>query len=1428
MAEIRKITDAFYKLSEETAKYPFLEDVFVVSAKWFQRTEKLWVHVQSKEILRKEEREVISTVLKRHYNVREAEVTVTYEKMALLEDNLSDCRKLLMEQMAERYPLCWCLLNDSEWHLSEDVITICPKYGADILEEERCTSHVRELLEENFGRTVEVRWQSAKGTSGEDAEAFLKRKEKELSQAGPAYVPKEEKPKKATGKVSDSGMILGKPIKEHPIPMSEVEQDMGVVTVEGEVFKLETKEIKGGRVVVTFCLTDKKDAVTVKRFLTGDKVGEVLPKLKEAKALRVRGDVCYDKYARDVVISAYDICPVTLPERKDMAEVKRVELHLHTQMSSMDGVSSAKSLISRAAKWGHKAMAITDHGVLQAYPEAMNTAEKLEGFKVIYGVECYLVDDYQKIVTGLRGDLPFDTDFVVFDVETTGLKPSTERIIEIGAVKIEGGKVTEHFQRFVNPGKPIPHEITELTSIRDEDVADAPYMATVLEEFLDFAGDAVLVAHNAPFDMSFLTAEAERLDKTVNFAYLDTLQLSMELLPDLKRHKLNVLCDHFGIKQISHHRADDDARVTALVLLKLFELAEEADIHGLLALNSAFQKKGSIKKAKTFHTILLVKNMKGLNNLYHIISESHLNYYARRPRVPKSLLDKYREGIIVGSACEAGELYRAIVEGKSRHVIEATAGYYDYLEIQPLGNNRFMIAEGTVAGEEELKDINREICALGERLQKPVVATCDVHFLDPEDEVYRRILMAGNGFKDADQQAPLYLRTTDEMLEEFAYLGKDKAYEVVVTNTVAIADEIEEIRPIPKGTYPPKMDGAEDEIRELSYGRAKEIYGEELPEIVKARMDKELNSIITHGFSVLYMIAQKLVKHSNEDGYLVGSRGSVGSSFIAFLIGITEVNSLPAHYICPNCKHAEFITDGSYSTGADMPNKDCPHCGTRYKKDGHDIPFETFLGFKGDKAPDIDLNFSGDYQPCAHQYTEVLFGKGKVFRAGTIGTVAEKTAFGYVKKYAEERGIVYSNAQIDRLVQGCTGVKRTTGQHPGGIIVVPADNDIHNFTPVQHPADDPDSDIITTHFDYHAIHDNLLKLDILGHDDPTMIRMLEDITGLDATTIPIDDPETMSLFTSTEALGVTPEELGSPVGTFAVPEFGTKFVRQMLVDTAPTTFAELVRISGLSHGTDVWLGNAQELIKNGTATLKEAICTRDDIMLYLIQKGVEASHSFKIMESVRKGKGLTEEDEAAMRAQNVPEWYIDSCKKIKYMFPKAHAVAYVTMAFRIAYFKVHYPEAFYAAYFSVRADDFDAALMAHGQEKVRKRIRELEQSESKLLVKEKNVLTILEVCNEMYCRGIKFLPIDLYRSEAKRFMIEKDGIRPPFTAVQGLGENAALSIVEARKEKTFLSKEDLRVRTKLSQTLIDEMARLGYLGDLPDSAQVDLFALVKE
>ena len=1217
--------------------------------------------------------------------------------------------------------------------------------------------------------------------------------------------------------------IYGKAFKGKSTPLIELGQEYGVVIAEGDIFKVDKRETRRGMLIYTISITDLTFSINCKLICDKNFEKSLDQGLCIGERIIVKGDLSEDKYDHETVIMIRNIMLGTKESREDNAPQKRVELHVHTQMSAMDAIAPASSLVKTAIKWGHPAIAITDHGVLQSFPLAFKAAGD-SGIKIIYGVEAYLVNDTLAIVSGAK-DYSFNDTFIVFDLETTGLSPTGDDIIEIGAVKVQRGKITDAFSEFVNPGREIPANITELTGITGAMVEDAPSITQILPRFMKFAGDGCMVAHNASFDMAFVREACRKQGIPIENTVLDTLELARAMFPELNRHKLNIVAKHLGVSLDNHHRACDDAGATAGILLKCFELIQkDYSISCIKELNTTLTTKADIRKSKAFHAIILVRNQAGLKNLYKLVSEAHLNYFYRTPRIPKSLYLKYKEGLLIGSACEAGELYQAILQKKPVQEIEELANFYDYYEIQPLGNNQFMVRNGIVPNEAALQELNREIIRLGKRHKKLVVATGDVHFLNPEDAVYREVLLTAQGFDDAGYQAPLYFRTTDEMLAEFSYLPAEQARELVITNPNKIADMIEVIRPTPKETFPPKMDRAPEDLTEMCYEKAKRIYGDPLPELVATRMERELKPIIENGFAVMYMIAQKLVAKSNSDGYLVGSRGSVGSSLIAFMAGITEVNALVPHYVCPNCQYSEFYTDSNYSSGCDMPDKPCPKCGAPVmKKDGHDIPFETFLGFNADKEPDIDLNFSGDYQPIAHKYTETLFGEGHVFRAGTIGSVAEKTAYGYVLKYIEKTGRHLNGAEKERLALGCTGIKRTTGQHPGGIIIVPKDNEIYNFCPIQHPADDRDSDIITTHFEYHSIDKNLLKLDILGHDDPTVIRMLEDLTGVDATQIQLDDGPTMSLFTGTGALGVTPEQIGSPVGTYGVPEFGTKFVRQMLIDTKPTTFAELVRISGLSHGTDVWLGNAQDLIVNDGLTLMDVICTRDDIMTFLIRKGLPNLDAFKIMESVRKGKGLSEEQEALMRKHEVEDWYIDSCKKIKYMFPKAHAVAYVTMAFRIAYFKVNYPAEYYSTYFSVRADDFDAEFMCKGAEVAKAKKQELESMQNPT-AKEKNMITILEMCIEMYARGITFLPISLELSDGVRFQPEGENkIRPSLNALNGLGDNAAKAIIAAREEEPFFSIEDMQVRAKLTKTVVEALRSQGCLDGMDESSQITFF-----
>ena len=1104
--------------------------------------------------------------------------------------------------------------------------------------------------------------------------------------------------------------------------------------------------------------------------------------------------------------------------REDSAANKRIELHLHTQMSAMDGVSHTKDLIQRAIDWGHEAITITDHGVVQAFPDAMDMGKEI---KIIYGVEAYMINDKKEIVNGNLEGRKFD-DFVVFDIETTGLSPKNNKITEIGAIKIINGEIAESYSQLINPGVVIPELIVKLTGITDEMVAEKPNISEVLPSFKEFIGDSVLVAHNATFDMGFIRENYKAINVSIDNPVLDTLELSRAVFPRLKSHKLNLIAKHLKVDLLNHHRAVDDALATANILLKILEMVQDKKFQNLSELNT-LKSSADITKGDMYHTIILAKNQSGLKDLYKLISDSHINYFHRKPRMPKSIITKLRKNLLIGSACEAGELYKAIIRNKPSSEINEIVSFYDYLEIQPLGNNEHLIRDGIVKNREELELINRRIYDLGKRHNKLVVATGDVHFLDKEDEIYRRILMSGQKFSDADLQPPLYFRTTSEMLDEFSYLGEEIAEEVVIQNTIKINNIIEECIPIPKGTFPPKIEGADEELRTISEEMAINKYGNPLPEIVRTRLERELDSIIKNGYAVMYIIAQKLVSKSIEDGYLVGSRGSVGSSFAATMSGITEVNPLPPHYICAKCKKTEFFVDGSIASGFDLPDKFCPECGELYVKDGQNIPFEVFLGFEGDKEPDIDLNFAGEYQLKAHKYTEHLFGEGKVFRAGTIGTIADKTAYGFVKKYFEEKDKIINGAELNRLLKGCTGIKRSSGQHPGGVMIVPDYKDILDFTPIQYPADDKTSGVITTHFDYHAISGRILKLDILGHDVPSIIKMLEDLTGIDPLKIPLDDEKTMKIFTSLEPLGIDPESINSTVGTLGIPEFGTKFVRQILVDTKPSSFSELVRISGLSHGTDVWINNAQNLVKNKVAPLSEVISTREDIMLSLIKAGMDKKQSFFIMEKVRKGKGLTPEDEKSMREFNIPKWYIESCNKIKYMFPKAHAAAYVTMSFRIAYFKVYHPEAFYATYFTTKWSDFNADLIIKGENVIKSKIKELEQKGLAATAKEKNELIVLEVALEMYARGFRFVKVDLYKSDSDKFILNNDGIMPPLKALEGVGENAAKKIHEEREIAPFISIEDLIVRGKATKPVIEALKNHGCLDNMPESNQISLF-----
>ncbi|MFD1360370.1 PolC-type DNA polymerase III [Lentibacillus salinarum] len=1261
--------------------------------------------------------------------------------------------------------------------------------------------------------------------------AELQKFREQKAQEDQALVMKTVQEKEKRDKVKlksdqEKPIMLGYKIQDEPIQMEEILEEERRVTVQGYVFAAEIRQLRSGRSLLILKATDYTDSLQIKMFSKGDEDAETFEKLKEGMWIKARGSIQTDMYTNELAMMANDIHEIKVARRQDTApeNEKRVEFHAHTTMSQMDAVMSPSALVSQAANWGHKAVTITDHAGVQGFPEAHNAGAK-HGLKVIYGVEANLVDDGVPIAYNERDVELDDGTYVVFDVETTGLSAVYDTIIELAAVKIHQGDVIDRFESFANPHHPLAQTTTDLTGITDDMVKDAPEVDDVLKDFHNWMGDSILVAHNASFDIGFLDQGFQKIDfaKTAN-PVIDTLELSRFLYPELKNHRLNTMCKHLDIELTQHHRAIYDAEATGHLLWKLVKALLKQDITNHQQLNNHMGEGDAYKRSRPSHCILLAQTQEGMKNLYKLVSYAHVHYFYRVPRIPRSLLQKLRQGILIGSACDQGEVFEAMMQ-KSADEAEKAAEFYDYIEVQPPSNYTHLIEKELVQNEAQILDIISKLADMGERMNKPVVATGNAHYLDEHDKIYRQILITSQSGNPLSRQTlpETPLRTTDEMLESFQFLGEDRAKEIVVMNTNALADDIGDLSPVQDGLFTPTIEGADQEIRDLCYNRAKQIYGDSVPAIVTDRLEKELSSIIGNGFAVIYLISHKLVKKSLDDGYLVGSRGSVGSSLVATMMEITEVNPLKPHYVCTACHYHEFITDGSVGNGFDLTDKDCPECGRPLTKDGHDIPFETFLGFKGDKVPDIDLNFSGEYQPRAHNYTKDLFGEEKVYRAGTIGTIAEKTAYGYVKGYASDKQFVYKNAEVDRLVQGCTGVKRTTGQHPGGIIVVPEDKEIFDFTPIQYPADDRNSEWQTTHFDFHSIDDNLLKLDILGHDDPTVIRMLQDLSGIDPKTIPTDDEEVMKIFSGPESLGLTPEQINCKTGTLGVPEFGTRFVRQMLEDTKPSTFAELVIISGLSHGTDVWLGNAEELINDGICELPDVIGCRDDIMVYLLHKGLEASLAFTIMEYVRKGRGLKDEWIDEMKKHDVPDWYIESCKKIKYMFPKAHAAAYVLMAVRIAYFKVHYPIYFYAAYFSVRAGDFELDTMIRGSSAIRQRIESIMAKGNDASPKEKSLLTVLEVALEMCERGYAFNKVNLYQSKASEFIVDGHTLIPPFDAVDGLGTNAAINIVNARGDGEFLSKEDLRRRSKISKTVLEYLDNHGCLEGMAEQNQLSLF-----
>ena len=1367
--------------------------------------------------------------VREYFGIRKVTLSPIYTGLELSQD----CAPMLIRAVKENIAAANGFLDSAKFGFADGSVSLTVPDGAQLLIDAKAPEFLERFIDETFDKRVKVSINSGKTAVTIDSPEYVEMQSKNVNIEIPKEAPPErKKPKQEYDdlpiSLTNAKVIFGSKIKSKPVALKGVSIEDGNVTVWGSVFALQIRDTRDGkRKIITFNITDKTNSFTVKIFEMSQNCETLVKNISDGACVMLRGHVEYDDYIKSYCIKANSVMLIDRIEVGDDAPEKRVELHMHTNMSAMDGMTPAKKLVERAIKWGHRAVAITDHGVVQAFPEAA-AAAKGSDIKIIYGMEGYFVDDSVKAFSG-SSDMPLDGTFIIFDVETTGLRTGVDRLTEIGAVKYVDGAEKSRFQTFVDPERPIPQNIVELTGITDSMVAGAPKEGEAVRKFFEFCGEgSVLVAHNASFDTEVIRSACERNGIEYNYSHIDTLVLAQSLISGIKNYKLDTISNHFKLPKFDHHRADEDAGALAAIFEKLLALTAEKGVELVSQINELIPV--DPRRLPTYHIIILAKNKVGLKHLYQLITKSNLEYYYRHPRVPKSELLSHREGLLIGSACEAGQLYRAVLSGKSEEELLRIASMYDYLEIQPNGNNAFMLRKGTLSSEEELNEINRHIIRLADKLGIPVVATGDVHFIDESDKVFREILMTGQGFSDAAEQAPLYFRTTNDMLKEFAYLGEEKAKEVVITNPNLIADMCEEILPIPKGTYPPKIEGSDEELRRICYERIKDYYGDPIPEYVKARLDKELDSIIKNGFAVLYIIAQKLVWNSMDHGYYVGSRGSVGSSFVAFAAGISEVNPLAPHYICESCKHYEFFLNGEYGSGFDMPPKDCPNCGKPMHRDGHDIPFETFLGFNGDKQPDIDLNFSGEYQFYAHRYTEELFGKEHVFKAGTIGTLADKTAYGFVKKWMEEKGLDLSRAEQDRLTMGCVGVKRTTGQHPGGLVVVPNDMDAEDFTPIQHPADDEDSVHRTTHFDFHSLHDTILKLDNLGHDVPTLYKHLEDMTGISVMDADVCDPKLYELLTSPAPLGLTPEDIDCETGTLSLPELGTPFVRQMLMESKPKNFSDMLQISGLSHGTDVWIGNAQELIKNGTCTISEVIGTRDSIMVYLIHKGLEPGMAFKIMEIVRKGKStslLTDEHKKAMIDHNVPQWYIDSCMKIKYMFPKAHAAAYVIAAMRLAWYKLYRPLEYYATYMTVRGEDIDTVSVLQGRAAVKAKMKEIDEKmkTKQATAKEEGTFTSLQVINEMLARGIEVLPIDIYKSSANKYTIENGKIRLPFSALSGCGGAAAQGLEDARNDGKgeFLSIEEVQLRSGAPKSIIAALEESGAFSTLPKTTQISFF-----